>query len=72
MSLKLKPFLVLIDYVDYVGHIILPGKLQVAAKTTVSVHSLKQPPTTTEMKRSWDFAMSLLVSFQSLQGQKPL
>lgn len=50
VSLKLMKCSFFTDYVEYLGHIIRPGKLQVAEKTTEPFEGLKETSTVTEMK----------------------
>lgn len=50
VSLKLKKCSFFTDHVDFLGHIIRLGKLQVAETMTEAVHGLTEPSTITEMK----------------------
>lgn len=50
VSLKLKKCSLFTNKVDYLGHVIRPGKLQVAERTTEAIQGLKEPSTVTGMK----------------------
>lgn len=50
MTLKLKKCHFFTDAIDYLGHVITPGRLQVATKTDETVQTLKYPTTTTELR----------------------
>jgi Reverse transcriptase (RNA-dependent DNA polymerase) len=50
LSLKLKKCHFFKDAVDYLGHVIRPGRLEVAEKNTASLKEAKLPRTRTELK----------------------
>lgn len=48
--LKLKKFALFTNSVDYLGHVIRSGLLEIANHTTVAVGELKVPKTVTELR----------------------
>lgn len=50
VTLQLKKCQFFTDNVDYLGHVIRPGKLQVADKTTEAIEGLKPPTTVTGIR----------------------
>lgn len=56
---RLEKCKVFVDQVAYLGHIILPAKLAIAAKTCEAVKNFKTLKTKRTNDASWDFAMYL-------------
>lgn len=50
VTLKLKKCSLFSDEVDYLGHFVKPGKLEVAYRTTEAIKVLKEPSTVTGIK----------------------
>ena len=50
MTLKLKKCFFFCDKIDYLGHVISPGKLEVASKTTEAIKGLSYPTDVSQMR----------------------
>ncbi len=71
LSLKLRKCHFFKESVDYLGHIIGPGKLQVALKNTEATSQSQHPATQTQLPPFWDCAISTGGSYRTSPALPP-
>ena len=71
LSLKLIKCHFFKEAVNYLGHVIRPGKLAVAEKNTAALRNALYPRHKRNSVPSWAFAMYIADSFRALRPSQP-